>query len=361
MATEEKKDVVLSEDQKQQKALMQVVRNTVFKNSTDEELVLFFHICKSNGISPLDRMIHPTVYTDSNGNRTLTIVTSIDLFRSRSIDTGLEAGMDEPEFSGELKVNTENGEISVPEVCKVKVYKHGVDRPYVGTARWVEFYPGEKKGFMWRKMPTIMLAKCAEAQARRIAFPKEIGKFYEEAEMMQVTAQIAGVQDLTPQSTGKPVTTAPQAVGKPNDDIRKKNKWITEPQEKRIYGILKNAGVDIDDFKAWLKMCMKKDHLYMISWAGDEYKKICEHIEKSPKDFAGYAKKLSDSLTQKQEDATGKTAFQLSLEGYAQLLGKSFEEIDDIINAEFAYIGWRDVPEEQQETVLDHFKAMVEK
>ncbi len=366
----DKKEIQVSDQEKQHRAMMQIVRNTIFKGSLDEELALFFHVCKSNNVSPLDRLLHPSVYKDKDGNRTVVIVTSIDLMRSRSVDTGLDNGMDEPQFSTTDLDQTYTewvndkpvpSTMKVPEWCKVRVYKHGVERPYVGTARWVEFYPGEKKGHMWRKMPTIMLSKCAEAQARRQAFPKELNKLYEEAEMFQATAMLAGVTDNTqPQQTGKPETTAPSEVQKPDDPTRKSNKWISEGQEKRLFAILKANNVDVADFKAWLKLMMKKDHMYMISWSGKEYDKIIEHIEKSPKDFTGYADKLAAQETQAAAAQTGKSAFQLSIEGYASLLGKTLQDMEDTINAEFAYIGIADVPEDQQETVLDFFKMKVE-
>jgi phage recombination protein Bet len=358
----DKKELQVSDQEKQHRAMMQIVRNTIFKNSTDEELALFFHICKSNNCSPLDRLLHPSVYKDSDGNRILVVVTSIDLMRSRSVETGLDNGMDEPEFSESIfDLKTEKETIKVPEWCKVRVYKKNVERPYVGVARWVEFYPGEKRGHMWRKMPTIMLAKCAEAQARRLAFPRELNKLYEEAEIIQATAILAGVTDSTqPPASGKPETTAPSEVQKPDEPTRKANKWISEGQEKRLYAILKANNVDVADFRAWLIMMLKKEHMYMISWAGKEYDKIIEHIEKNPKDFTGYADKLAAQETSKAAESTGKSEFQLSIEGYASLLGKTLHDMEEIINAEFGYIGLAEVPEDQKDAVLDHFKTMLQ-
>jgi hypothetical protein len=162
-----------------------------------------------------------------------------------------------------------------------------------------------------------------------------------------------------PRQSSKPETSAPSEVQKPTDDIRKKNKWISEGQEKRLYAVLKANNVDIADFKAWLKLMMKKDHMYMISWPAKEYDKIVEHIEKSPKDFAGYADKLAAATTTAAAESTGKSAFQLSIEGYASLLGKTLTEMEDIIQEEFSFIGLADVPEAKQDEILDYFKMKV--
>jgi phage recombination protein Bet len=366
-------EVVVSEAEKQQKALMQVVRNTVFKGATDEELVLFFHICQSNNVNPLDRLIHPSVYKDRDGNRTVVTVTSIDLMRSRSVATALDNGMDEPRYEGALKIHAEEGELEVPELCRVSVYKHGVERPYVGIARWKEFYPGEKRGHMWRKMPYIMLAKCAEAQARRLAYPKELGKLYEESEMQQATMMLAGMSN--PAVTGKPDVTQPQEVESPTDDVRKTNKWISEKQEKLLYYECKKAKVDIDDLRAWVKLCLKKDHIYMVSWFKDEFNKILEHVKTKPTDFAGYAAKLAEATKPTESPAsasdapanadgdagykpTPKEEFEIKVSDLLEAAGKGQEALAAELKT-FGYAALIQVKEADYDKILAHLQEVL--
>jgi hypothetical protein len=70
----------------------------------------------------------------------------------------------------------------------VSVWRKDIGRAFVGEARWDEFVQTKKNGdptHMWRKMSHTMLAKCAEAQALRKAFPQKLGGLYSDDEMAQ--------------------------------------------------------------------------------------------------------------------------------------------------------------------------------
>ena len=214
-------------------ATVQTVRETIFKGANDAELQLFFHKCLSVGCHPLDGLIHPSKFQDGNqGGTRVVFLTTIDLFRARAEDTGKYDGQDEPEF--------EHGDIGDddfvhPTYCRINIYKKGIDRPTVGTADWDEFYPSEpKKQFMWKKMPKVMLAKCAEAQGLRKAFPQALNKLYAEEEMMQAIQGASGRNASTkPAITQQTEVVAPGPVvdGQVISDVEyktgtgKKGKW----------------------------------------------------------------------------------------------------------------------------------------
>jgi len=190
------------------KQVVATIKATVFPNANNAELSLFFHQCRRLGVHPLDRLIHPVKRGSSDGDR-VSFQTSIDYFRSAADNTGEYDGQDEPEF-GKLIDD------KYPEFATVKVYRKGINRPFVGTARWSEYYPGEKLGFMWRKMPHNQLAKCAEALALRKAFPQNLHGLYTDDEMLQADfveepeKKTSTVQrkSETPASNGDVVTTA---------------------------------------------------------------------------------------------------------------------------------------------------------
>jgi phage recombination protein Bet len=168
-----------------------LVKSVIFADGTDAELNLFFYECARRGVHPLDRKIFPIKRNDSeSGGKKLTFQCSIDYFRSAALESGEYDGQDEPEY-GPV---TGQG---YPEWAKVAIYRKGITRPFVGIARWTEYYPGEKMGFMWRKMPHGQLSKCAEALAFRKAFPQNLGGLNAPEEMEQADAAPAGSVKMT--------------------------------------------------------------------------------------------------------------------------------------------------------------------
>ena len=158
-----------------------LIRRTVARGATDDELKLFLYDCQRRSIHPLDKLLHFT----KRGGR-YTPVTSIDLMRSRAADTGELAGSDDAIFQGEGKF---------PTAATVTVYRltQGQRFPYTATARWTEYCPSGEAS-MWQKMPHTMLAKCSEALALRKAFPQELGGLYTTDEMEQAPVEIVKQQ-----------------------------------------------------------------------------------------------------------------------------------------------------------------------
>jgi len=207
--------VVVTEEQKA------LVKSMIFPNSSDDELALFIFQCKRKGVHPLDRMIYP-IKRGQGEEAKLTFQTGIDFMRSEAEGTGEYAGQDEPEF--EWDEEKDPGHTGYPILARVKIYRKGFERPFIGLARWSEFYPGEKMGHMYRKMPCNQLAKCAEANGLRKAFPKILGDLYCPEEMQQADTpaddkkqtRSASVQSTT-KSTDK-VVDAEETGSKPLDE-----------------------------------------------------------------------------------------------------------------------------------------------
>jgi hypothetical protein len=78
-----------------------------------------------------------------------------------------------------------------PTTATATVYKSvdGMRTAFTATAAWNEYFPGEAQGFMWKKMPYLMIGKCAEALALRKAFPAELSGVYTNEEMMQADSE----------------------------------------------------------------------------------------------------------------------------------------------------------------------------
>lgn len=185
-------NIVITAEQKE------LVKKTVFPDATDAELQLFFFDCTRRGIHPLDKLIHPT-----KRNGKYTPITSIDLFRQRASESGEHMGTDDAVYTGDPSQKD--------FACSVTVYKHlrGEKCPFTATARWSEYFPGEKQGFMWLKMPHLMLAKCAEALALRKAFPQQLHGLYTNEEMAQAEVPVPtlkpNIPQVRPRNEDKPV------------------------------------------------------------------------------------------------------------------------------------------------------------
>ena len=179
-----------------------LIKRTVAKGASDDELKLFIQVCKGANLNPFLRQAHLVPFWDSKeGVERRAIIVGIDGFRAVAESSGQYAGNDDPIFEGENEMSftgydKKQNKLTVPGKATVSVYKvvEGQRYPFTATARWTEYYPGEKKGGQWHKMPYLMLGKCAEALALRKAFPKLLSGMYAAEEMDQAQPDNAPIQ-----------------------------------------------------------------------------------------------------------------------------------------------------------------------
>jgi phage recombination protein Bet len=159
------------------------------RDATNDQMALYFHECQRRGVHPMDRSIIMLLFKDKHaGTPKPVFVRTIDYLNAVAEESGESGGADDPVYGPTKRA----GDFEYPEWAKVKVYRvvHGRKRGFIGVARWKEFYPGSgDRGALWRDKPFHMLAKCARAQALRIAFPKKLDKAYIREEMDQAVAR----------------------------------------------------------------------------------------------------------------------------------------------------------------------------
>jgi phage recombination protein Bet len=153
---------------------IKLLKQTVCKGATDNELQLFLHVCVKTGLDPFIRQIYSV---PRGGQRT--IQTGIDGYRVIAERTGRYAPGREPTYHYDDKGNL----ISATAYVK-KQTQDGTWHEVCATAFWGE-YKGESP--FWKKMPNNQLAKCAEALALRKAFPSELSGIYTKEEMDQAS------------------------------------------------------------------------------------------------------------------------------------------------------------------------------
>lgn len=156
---------------------IELVKSSIARGATDNELALFLAQCQRTGLDPFSRQI----YWIKRGSVASTQV-SIDGFRVIAERSGEMDGQ-ECQWCGTDGVWRDVWlEKEPPAAARVVVYRKGCSHPFPAIAKFSEYNAG---GPMWTKMPANQLAKCAEALALRKAFPHQLSGLYTPDEMGQ--------------------------------------------------------------------------------------------------------------------------------------------------------------------------------
>lgn len=155
---------------------LDLIKATIAKNATDDELQLFLYRAKSMGLDPLKSgQIHFVKYGSGPGS----IVVGIDGFRSKAAASGKHSGTKRG-----VTYDSEGNCIS----AWCEVYRSDWQQPAREEVSMHEYNTGKGP---WAKMPETMLKKVAEAAALRMAFPDTLGGIYAPEEMNQASDGLA--------------------------------------------------------------------------------------------------------------------------------------------------------------------------
>jgi phage recombination protein Bet len=160
-----------------------LLKRTVCRGATDDELALFIHVAKRSGLDPFARQVHAVKrYDSASKQEVMSIQTGIDGYRLIAERTGCYSPGREPSFTYD-----KNGKL-VTATAYIKKLVAGEWHEVSATAHFSEYAAHKRDGnltHMWEGKPHIMLAKCAEALAIRRAFPAELSGLYTHEEMEQ--------------------------------------------------------------------------------------------------------------------------------------------------------------------------------
>ncbi len=178
---------------------IELIKQTVAKGATDIELDLFLHACKHTGLDPLMKQIYAIKrWSQADGREVLSFQTGIDGYRLIADRTGKYAG------SSDAIYEEKDGKPLMAQVTVLKIID-GEKCAFTASARWEEYVQKNRQmepTSMWKKMPYLMLAKCAEAQALRKAFPMELSGLYTNEEMVHLDSEWKTERGDTPLPTG---------------------------------------------------------------------------------------------------------------------------------------------------------------
>jgi phage recombination protein Bet len=165
------------------------LKNSIYPGAKDESIGMVLAYCKAKKYDPIAKPVHivpMSVKNSQTGGYEYrdVLMPGIASYRIDADRTGLYLGISEPEYGQIITEKLGDIEISYPEWCKITVEKYnptsGKSSFFSAKEYWKENYATKGKNeitpnAMWAKRPFGQIAKCAEAQAHRKAFPDVLG------------------------------------------------------------------------------------------------------------------------------------------------------------------------------------------
>lgn len=181
---------------------VELLKRTICKGATDDELDLFIWTCKRLRLDPFARQIFAVKRYDARLRcEVMQAQVSIDGFRLVAERTGKYRGQTAPQWADVWFMHDGDREMPhlvwydvwpfadrPPYAARVGVHHADFTEPLYAVARYDAYVQTRREGgatVMWQKMGAEQVAKCAEALALRKAFPQELSGVYTTDEMAQ--------------------------------------------------------------------------------------------------------------------------------------------------------------------------------
>ncbi len=164
--------------------LIDVLQSSLYPGAALSSIKMVISYCKAAALDPMQKPVHIVPMWDKNSKSMRDVIMpGVGLYRTQAARSNALAGIGEPEFGPDVDFELDGTRFRAPEWCRVTVERilpNGTLGKFFAKEFWIENYATAGKdssqpNTMWRKRPRGQLAKCAEAQALRRAFPEMTG------------------------------------------------------------------------------------------------------------------------------------------------------------------------------------------
>lgn len=198
--------------------LIEVLGSSLYPGAQLKSIKMVIVYCKAAGLDPMQKPCHIVPMWDKTAKAMRDVIMpGVGLYRTQAARSGALAGIGEPEFGAIETIDLDGEKFSVPSSCRVVVKRllsNGAIGEFSAIEYWIENYANAgkdasgkvsmKPNAMWRKRPRGQLAKCAQAQALRMAFPEMTGSAPTADEMEGKSFEASEI-DITPQKQEPPI------------------------------------------------------------------------------------------------------------------------------------------------------------